>query len=382
MKKIITVIGARPQIIKAAAISRCIRNQFTDQLQEVLLHTGQHFDDNMSGAFFDELEIPQPKYNLHIQSSLHGDQTAQMLIGIEEKIEIEKPDAVLLYGDTNSTLAGALAASKVHVPIIHVEAGLRSFNKSMPEEINRIVADHCSSLLFSPTPTGIDNLKNEGFDFEQKTPYSVDKPGVFLCGDIMLDNSLYFAKKTGIDFRKQHAIEPNNYFLATIHRPQNTDNPERLEAIFEALMEIAQEEKITFVLPLHPRTEHRLKEFHTELWQKVNSVSYVKILPPTSFLEMIALESNARFIATDSGGVQKEAFFFKKPALILRSETEWVEICDQNNALLVDADKNRIKKGIHWMKNEMNKEYKPIFGDGDASVFICNEIVKFLNQPK
>ncbi len=380
MKKIVTIVGARPQIIKAAAIGRAIRTHFSDDFEEVLLHTGQHYDEKMSGDFFRELEIPEPTYNLHVKSSNQGDQTGQMLSGIEEVLQKEKPDALLVYGDTNSTLAGALAAAKMHIPVIHIEAGLRSYNKAMPEEINRIVADHSSTLLFSPTLAGIENLEKEGFDVNYRGKYSSDKPGVFHCGDIMLDNSLYFADKCQGHTLEKYNLKENDYFLTTVHRPQNTDNFERLSDIFYTLMAIADDEECTLLLPLHPRTNKVLTESNPELWNELLEHKRVNIIPPASFLEMIELESNARFVVTDSGGVQKEAFFFKKPSLILRSETEWVEICDDNNALLVDADPERIYGGVEWMKNKMNNEFKPYFGDGKASEFICNEIISFLKN--
>lgn len=378
MKKIVTIIGARPQIIKAAAISRAVRNRFSNELTEVLVHTGQHYDDKMSGDFFHELEIPLPKYNLQVRSSKQGDQSGQMLSGIEDVLITEKPDALLIYGDTNSTLAGALAAVKMHIPVIHVEAGLRSFNKAMPEEINRIVADHSSTLLFSPTIAGIDNLAKEGFQVSAQPPFSVDHPGVFHCGDIMLDNSLYFAERSTGDTLEKYNLKRDNYFLVTVHRPQNTDSKDRLSDIFYTLMSIADEEDCTLLLPLHPRTNKMLTEQNPELWNELLDHKLVNVIPPASFLEMIELENNARFIVTDSGGVQKEAFFFKKPALILRSETEWIEIVNDNNALLVDADPDAIYKGINWMKNDMNTNFNEHFGDGKAAEFICQEIIQFL----
>lgn len=380
MKKIVTIVGARPQIIKAAAIGRAIRTHFSDELAEVLLHTGQHYDERMSGDFFRELEIAEPTYNLQVKSFLHGDQTGQMLSGIEEVLQKENPDGLLVYGDTNSTLAGALAAVKMHIPVIHIEAGLRSFNKSMPEEINRIVADHSSTLLFSPTLAGIENLQNEGFDVDYRGQYSTDRPGVFHCGDIMLDNNLYFADKYQGRALEKFNLKENDYFLTTVHRPQNTDNSERLSDIFYTLMAIADDEECTLLLPLHPRTNKVLTESNPELWNELLEHKRVNIIPPASFLEMIELESNARFVVTDSGGVQKEAFFFKKPSLILRPETEWVEICENNNSLLVDADPERIYKGVEWMKSKMNREFNPLFGDGKAAEFICGEILSFLKN--
>ncbi|NOR86130.1 MAG: UDP-N-acetylglucosamine 2-epimerase (non-hydrolyzing), partial [Bacteroidales bacterium] len=220
MKKIVTIIGARPQIIKAAALSRAIKNSFSNQLQEIIVHTGQHYDSNMSEVFFTELSIPKPNYNLNVGSGKHGEQTAKMITGIEEILLNEKPDALILYGDTNSTLAGAIAASKIHIPIVHIEAGLRSFNKSMPEEINRIMCDHASTLLFSPTPTGYRNLVNEGFQDYKNGPYSTDRPKIYHCGDVMYDNSLYFSQlaKTQSTVLTENNLEVGNFILGTIHR--------------------------------------------------------------------------------------------------------------------------------------------------------------------
>jgi len=376
----VTIIGARPQIIKAAAISRAIRIHFANELEEILLHTGQHYDEKMSGDFFRELEIPEPKYNLHVKSSKQGEQTGKMLEGIEEILIAEKPDALLVYGDTNSTLAGAIAAVKMHIPVVHIESGLRSFNKSMPEEINRIVADHSSSLLFTPTQAGLVNLQKEGFVVSQKAPFSAEKPGVFHCGDIMLDNSLYFAGKVNGQTLDKFDLKKDAYFLTTIHRPQNTDNPDRLVTIMESLMEIATAQELDMVIPLHPRTNKVLTEQHNALWNRLLEHPRVQILPPASFLEMIDLENNSRFVVTDSGGVQKEAYFFRKPCLILRGETEWVEICEVNQAKLVDADSEKIKAGIEWIYSAHNEEFPPIFGDGKASEFICAQILAFLHQ--
>ena len=283
MIKIVTVIGARPQIIKAAAISRAIKNHFPDQIQEIIVHTGQHYDANMSQVFIDELGIPQPDYNLNVGSSGHAKQTSEMIVGIETILLENKPNYLVLYGDTNSTLAGAVAASKIHVPIVHIEAGLRSFNKSMPEEINRIMCDHTSTLLFSPTATGLNNLINEGFRLTNKLPYSADNPGIFHCGDIMYDNSLYF--KSISDNRstiiKDNKLEKDNFILSTIHRDNNTDDPVRLNAIFGSLVEIASQENISVVIPLHPRTSKLLESnLDAELLKSIKSNPKIKLIPP------------------------------------------------------------------------------------------------------
>ncbi len=378
--KIVTIIGARPQIIKAAALSRAIKNSFSNQIEEVIVHTGQHYDQNMSQVFIEELGIPEPKYNLNIGSSSHGVQTARMMEGIEKILLDEKPDYLVLYGDTNSTLAGAIAAAKIHVPIAHIEAGLRSFNKSMPEEINRIMSDHASTLLFSPTPTGFNNLVKEGFSADNKNPFSADHPGIFHCGDVMYDNSLFF-KTLALQQSKvleKHDLKGKDFVLATIHRDSNTDVPERLTAIFEALLEITEMEKMEIVLPLHPRTAKLMQSNLTgEVYEKVKASGWLKLIPPVSFLDMIILESHCRLVMTDSGGVQKEAFFFKKPAIILRSETEWKEIVEVGCGLIANADKEKILTGWqHFKKTGDSLDYPDIFGDGKAAEFICQTMVQ------
>lgn len=380
MIKILTIIGARPQIIKAAAISRAIRTHYADRISEIILHTGQHYDTNMSEVFFSELQIPKPHHNLQVGSGNHGAQTARMLEGIEEVILHEKPDAVLVYGDTNSTIAGGLAASKLHVPLIHVEAGLRSFNKAMPEEINRIGCDHVSTLLFSPTIQGIENLSKEGFDVNFRGPYSIDHPGVYHCGDIMYDNSLYFStladKRTIL---KELNLAPG-FILSTIHRNNNTDEPERLNDIFSTLNRIATEFEEQVVLPLHPRTRKMMDNLlDAELREKLLANPRISIIPPVSFLDVIALEKHCSLIITDSGGVQKEAYFFQKPCIILRPETEWVEIVEQGAAKLADAGPDAIMSAFKYFRENSNSiAYPPIFGDGQAAVFICGEILKHL----
>lgn len=369
MIKILTIIGARPQIIKAAAISRAIKNKFQTKIKEVIVHTGQHYDANMSEVFFEELQIPKPDYNLNSGSGKHGDQTGKMISGIEEILETEKPNFMVIYGDTNSTLAGAISASKMHIPVVHIEAGLRSFNKSMPEEINRIVSDHVSTYLFPPTQTGLDNLKREGFNLESNPPFTIDNPGIFNLGDVMLDNSLYFSKiAESTNVLRNLNLETNNYVLATIHRNNNTDDKERLTQIFKSLQHISKEGNVKIVLPLHPRTlkqkESMLEiSFLKELDENKNLI----IIQPVSFLEMIALEKNAKLIITDSGGVQKEAFFFNKPCIILRQETEWVEIVESGAAHLCDANFEMIIESYYWFNKNQNIQTANLYGDGNAA---------------
>jgi len=379
MIKLLTIIGARPQIIKAAALSRAIKNKFADKIQEVIVHTGQHYDENMSQVFFNELDIPHPNYNLNVGSGSHGKQTASMMEGIEEILLKEKPNGIVLYGDTNSTLAAAIAASKIQIPIIHIEAGLRSFNKSMPEEINRIVCDHVSTLLFSPTKSGYTNLLKEGFKDNNQPPYTFDNPKIYHCGDIMYDNSLHFSKiaeqKTTI--LKDNDLQQGNFILATIHRNNNTDEPLRLNALFNAMNRISTENKIKIILPLHPRTAKLLvQHLSSELYHTIKTHEYIKILSPVSFLEMIALEKNAQLVMTDSGGVQKEAFFFHTPCIILRSETEWVELVNCGSAKIADADEIKITDAYKHFTSMKNLQFPDLFGDGNAAEFICGEILK------
>ncbi len=380
MKKVITIIGARPQIIKASAISRAIKQKFSSQLEEILVHTGQHYDENMSKLFFEELAIPEPAYNLNVGSGSHGAQTAKMIDGLEQLFQKENPDAVIVYGDTNSTIAGALAAVKIHIPVVHIEAGLRSFNKQMPEEINRIACDHMSTLLFTPTKTGLLNLTNEGFK-EQNLPASVDAPKVYHCGDIMYDNSLYFStvsdeKSTVL---KKLNLEQGNFILCTIHRDANTDHSEKLTAIFEALLQIQEQSGQKIVLPLHPRTKSKLQEnVAPSVFQKVTNNPSILIIEPVGFLDVIALEKNASIIVTDSGGLQKEAFFFQKPCIILRPQTEWIEIVENGNAVLTDADNKKIVEAFEKLTSEKGFSYPPFYGDGNAAAFICEKILSDL----
>ena len=381
MKKIITVIGARPQIIKAAAISRAIKNNFSDKILEVIVHTGQHYDENMSQIFFEELEIPFPNFNLNVGSGSHGEQTAKMLEGLENIYMQEKPDAVIVYGDTNSTIAGALAASKIHIPVIHIEAGLRSFNKAMPEEINRIACDHMSTLLFTPSETGHRNLLNEGIKNDQKEAASIDNPKIYLCGDIMYDNSLYFSavSEQKSKILKELEITTDEFILCTIHRDTNTDDTANLNAIFRALLRIQKTSNLKIVLPLHPRTKEKLNSHLDEnLLTELNQNKNFKIIPPLGFLDIISLEKNARLIITDSGGLQKEAFFFQKPCVILREQTEWIEIVENGNALIAGANELKIISSVETLIKRTDFTYPNLYGDGNAANFICKKITEEL----
>jgi len=382
--KLLNIVGARPQIIKSSAISRAIRLNYSREIIEVTLHTGQHYDKEMSDVFFDELEIHKPDYNLGVGSAKHGHQTAAMITGIEEVLLKEKPDSVLLYGDTNSTLAGAIAAAKLHFSVIHIEAGLRSFNKSMPEEINRIMSDHSSTLLFAPTNAAFKNLMIEGFRPENSPPYTIDNPKIYLTGDIMYDNSLFFAE---LAERKKSSLldsmllERDKFILVTIHRDINTDDSSRLEAILKTLKNLAVEYKLPFVMPLHPRTIKSLKSGLKDLYDELKNCSYLRIIPPVSYLAMILLEKNCRMIITDSGGVQKESHFFRKPCIVLRKETEWIELVANGTVKLVDANPELIcHEFSEYMKSEQNYEYPGFYGDGKTAEFILKEILLLLER--
>ncbi|MDG2343625.1 MAG: UDP-N-acetylglucosamine 2-epimerase (non-hydrolyzing) [Flavobacteriales bacterium] len=379
--KLITIVGARPQIIKAAAFSRAISNNFPE-IKEIIVHTGQHYDENMSEVFFKELGIPTPTINLHVGSSSHGNQTAVMIQKIEEILINEKPSAVLVYGDTNSTLATAIAASKIHVPIVHIEAGLRSFNKKMPEEINRILCDHSSTLLFSPTKTGYQNLIQEGFSSNLTLNASMDHPNIYHCGDVMYDNSIYFSnisdeKSTII---QDLDLQKNKYILSTVHRNDNTDNPDNLNAIFSSFISITESHKIKLILPLHPRTSKMMSSLlRDDLKEKIEKSNFISIAPPASFLDILALEKNAKIIITDSGGLQKEAYFFKKPCVILRPQTEWVEIVETGSAVITDANESAIIEAVNSFFSGKSLKFPQVFGDGHAAEFMAQEI---LNQLK
>lgn len=377
--KLVNIVGARPQIIKASAIGRAIRTHYSEVITEVIIHTGQHYDKELSDIFFDELEIHKPHYNLGVGSARHGRQISMMITGIEDVLIKEKPDCVFLYGDTNSTLAGALAATKLHFPVVHIEAGLRSFNKSMPEELNRIVSDHSSTLLFAPTNAAFKNLMGEGFKPENSPPYTINNPKIYLTGDIMYDNTLFFAglaEKKKADFLKHLSLERDNYVLVTIHRESNTDDLVRLKEILVTLKMLSEEKDIVLVMPLHPRTIISLKTGLKDLYDDLKHCAHVKIIPPVSFLEMNLLEKNCRLIVTDSGGVQKESHFFKKPCIVLRDETEWIELVNNGTAKLVGADPERIRKEfLRFLDSHSDFEYPGFYGDGKTAEFILDEIL-------
>lgn len=356
--KILTIIGARPQFIKAAAVSRVIQSQH--HLDEILVHTGQHFDANMSAVFFDELNIPEPKYNLGISGGSHGEQTGKMLIKIEEVFFEEKPDLVLVYGDTNSTLAGCLAAVKLHIPIAHVEAGLRSFNKLMPEEINRILTDHASDILFVPTLTAIKNLQKEG----------IAKSKIVQVGDVMLDATNYYSKKaeTSSTILPDLDLSDKEYVLVTIHRAENTDNLNKLKAIFDRLEKLTESHKL--VLPLHPRTRKALLHIGFSI-----DDSNIYFIDPVGYLDMLMLEKHSRMIITDSGGVQKEAYFHKVPCITLRDETEWTELVAIGCNFL--SNPKNLLSVFNKALGLTSFTEQQLYGKGDAAVRIVEKFRQF-----
>ena len=344
--KIINLVGARPQFVKAAVVSKAIKQE--NEIQEIIVHTGQHYDKNLSETFFKELEIPEPDFNLEVGSGSHGKQTALMLERFEEVLLKEKPDWVILYGDTNSTVAGALAASKLHIKIAHVEAGLRSYNKLMPEEINRIATDHISDLLFAPSQNAMDILKKEG----------LEKNSVF-SGDVMYDSVLFYEKLADEKYDLSDLTDLNEFYLATVHRQENTDDPERLQNIFSVFSEL----DVPVILPLHPRTK-----------SKLNGIKYsgnVRLIDPVGYLNILLLLKNCKKVLTDSGGLQKEAYFLKKPCITLRDETEWIETLNNNWNFIVGTNQNLIQEKIAI---DNFGEHKNYYGDGKSGINIINTI--------
>ena len=355
--KLITIVGARPQFIKAAALSRQLK--LHPSIQEIIVHTGQHFDKNMSDVFFDEMMIPNPKYNLEVNSLSHGAMTGRMIEKIEEVLLLEKPDVLLVYGDTNSTLAGALAAKKLNVKVAHIEAGLRSFNMQMPEEINRILTDRISDVLFCPTDTALKNLQAEGYENFDCT--------IVKNGDVMMDVALFYAK---ISSQKSKIIEQlncNEFVLATIHRPENTDDVESLKNIVSAFNTIAQ--KINLVLPLHPRTKAIIDK------NKIDT--FFKIIEPVGYFDMLELLKNCKLVVTDSGGLQKEAFYFHKHCITIRKQTEWLELLSGGFSCLVDSKSEDIINAYEKMENKKSDFNIDYFGNGNASEIVVNTLLKF-----
>jgi UDP-GlcNAc3NAcA epimerase len=384
--KCVTVVGARPQFVKAAAVRRAIeaypeqaslarRRGSTKAFQEVLVHTGQHYDYGMDGVFFKELQLPKPDYHLGVGSGSHAQQTALMLERIEAIVQKEEPDVVMVYGDTNSTLAGALVAAKLDIPVAHVEAGLRSYNRVMPEETNRVLTDHLSTLLFCPTRQSVQNLAKEGIRNGKKKV-------VKRVGDVMYDSILYYsvvADKTStilhdLNLSTPHASRLTNYYLATLHRAENTDNPVRLKSILAALHEIGKNAPV--ILPLHPRTKKVMKTYGFQL-----TGERIRQIDPVSYLDMLTLEKNARAILTDSGGVQKEAYWFNVPCFTLREETEWVETVESGWNVLTGTETKRIVEEVtRWRGRKRPLKGTRLFGDGRASEKIVQGLARWLGE--
>lgn len=369
VKKILTIVGARPQFVKASVVSRAIaeyNRHGTAAIREIIVHTGQHYDANMSDVFFEEMGIPKPDYQLEFGGGLHGEMTGRMLEAIERVLIKEKPDAVLVYGDTNSTLAGALAAAKLHIPVAHVEAGLRSFNMAMPEEVNRILTDRISRWLFTPTAIAAEHLSSEGFAAEQIIP----------VGDVMYDVALHHGSRiTSEGGLLQHlALKPKGYVLATIHRAENTDDPIRLKNIFAALLKFSQD--IPIILPLHPRTRKVLEL--TDLRSTNHDTQSLVFIDPIGYLDMVQLEKYAALIATDSGGVQKEAFFYQVPCVTLREETEWVELVKTGwNRLAPPVDTDTVLSALQNSICSTGENVQP-YGAGDAATLIVKRLAQDL----
>ncbi len=358
--KIITIVGARPQFIKAAALSRVLRA--ANGVEELLLHTGQHFDANMSDVFFDELDIPQPDINLDINKGGHGEMTGRMLVKIERALLEHKPDWVLVFGDTNSTLAGTLAAVKLQIPVAHVEAGLRSFNRRMPEEINRVLTDHASNVLYTPTDIASENLNNEG----------IAKSRIVQVGDVMYDAVLFYKKKAEqcSQIIDELSLQSGDYVLSTIHRAENTDDERRLRIVLAGLQKVNRE--ITVVLPLHPRSRAKIREMKLG-----DLLEGLKVVDPVGYLDMMMLEKHAALVATDSGGVQKEAFFHGRPCGILRDETEWVELIELGwNWLVPMGSAEDVAKSL---LSSLNREGRrgAYYGDGKAAEYISRHLLQY-----
>lgn len=360
--KVVTIVGARPQFIKSAVVSRAFMQQ--SNIQEFIVHTGQHFDENMSDVFFNELSIPKPHCNLSINGGSHGAMTGKMLEGIESVLQEINPDWVLVYGDTNSTLAGALAAKKMHIKVAHVEAGLRSYNMRMPEEVNRIITDRISDLLFCPTDQAINNLVKEGFNNINAEVINV--------GDVMYDAAMFYADKA----KKPDFTINGNFILATIHRAENSDNPTYLKNIIQSFESIAAEEGCEIIVPLHPRTQDKLRMINYEY-----STELIRFVNPVGYLEMIYLLKNAKFVMTDSGGLQKEAYFFDKLCLTLRNETEWVELVNHGFNFIGGNNLESISEGYKKLKSKMGATFGiNLYGDGNASKKIVDTMLKY-NSP-
>lgn len=373
MVKLHTVVGARPQFIKASALDRVLKKEYGDMIEETIIHSGQHYDDDMSASFFRELELPSPKYNLAVGPGRPAVQTAKITIALHKLWEENRPNVVLVYGDTNTTLGGALAASDLEIPLIHVEAGLRSYNPSMPEEVNRHLTDHLSTMLACPVPKAVEQLRAEGiFNNESSSPTSVN-PRVILSGDVMYDNALYFEKQSKLP----DTLSEKEFVLFTMHRAGNTDDPSRLKRLLKTIVDLSSETRIPVYFPCHPRTRTAIDIHYPEFWGTIRGSKLFHFVGPTSYFETLALEKHARFVVTDSGGIPKEAYFFGTPSIILRTETEWNELIENTFATLVDSDLDLLS--FHWkrlMESPIVESINGTFGNGNAANIIASEIWK------
>lgn len=380
MLKLITVIGARPQIIKASALSRTIRNKYKGQIREILIHSGQHYDHQMSQTFVDQLGFEKIDYNLGIASIAGSNQMEEMSRKLVALISKEGADCVVVYGDTNTTLAAALATSKLNIPLAHIEAGMRSADKNMPEEINRVKTDKLSSFLFCATENAFNNLLNEGYTYSSKNKIGVKNPLNIVVGDVMLDNALFFseAAKNTSTILQDLNLQEKAFALLTIHRAANTDDAGRLSNILNSVLNNSEKYDLISVFPIHPRTLQVLKDKLPALYERIQKHPLVKLTAPLNYYDILILERNARFVLTDSGGVQKEAAFFNTPSMVFRNETEWQELVDCGMVILVDDSLERISGAFDLLMVERPELPISLYGDGDTAERICEILLKFL----
>lgn len=383
MLKIVSIIGARPQFIKLAAFARVVNRYFSTKLDHKIIHTGQHYDKNMSEVFFNELQIDVPAYHLSLHTNQGTFPMRKAVCSIEQILQQEKPDLVIVYGDTYSTLAGALAADHCNIALAHIEAGMRSYDQTMPEEVVRVETDKLATYLYCATQTAMNNLQKEGVSLNRSKPYHKSNKKIMFSGDLMYDNALYYAEKISIDTLAlrsflQHTKEL--FILTTFHRQHNTDSKEHLQGFVEGLLKIA-EKKVNILFPVHPRTRKMFTILlPQEIYQTFSNHPYIHCVEPLSFLEMLYVEKRASLIITDSGGVQKEAYFFQKPCIILRSETEWIELLHNKCGLLCDTKADAIAQTYHYFVQHPPLNFPPVFGKGQAARYICESILEILNE--
>lgn len=379
MLKIATIVGARPQFIKAASVSNTIREKFADQIQEIIIHSGQHYDFNMSEVFFTQLNVPKPDFFLNVGSNSHAVQTAEMMIAIESVLVKTKPDMVLVYGDTNTTLAGALTASKLNIPVVHIEAGLRSFNKQEPEEQNRILTDHLSTYLFCPTEKAMQNLKSENFNLDSIQSATASIPLVQNVGDVMYDLFLKFKSKLQTHPKNTY-FNNEPFILATIHRAGNVQVKKNLEGILKSLVKLANDGN-NVLIPIHPGTIKMINEtIDEELKSTLLNHSKIIVCDPLSYLDLIQVLDHAIFVMTDSGGLQKEAYFSRRPCVVLRNETEWTELIENNFALIGGNEENKILNAVEKAKSIQIPSSSKLYGNGDACEKICTALLKHVSN--